>query len=68
MAIIVRTEAAPVRLREAVAALSAGEMLATTDATISVLRTTVSRVKQDHPEREFRTSAADLGPTVWRVA
>ncbi len=55
-------------LREQVEELEAGQSLRAAPEAIRVLRVTASRVRKAHPDRQFRTSQADDGARIWRLA
>jgi hypothetical protein len=58
----------PLSLREAIIALEVGQSLLAEESPMATVRTIVSRVRADFKERTFKTSMAEDGPRVWRLA
>lgn len=69
MAFVIDNEPPPEpSLREAIEALEAGQSVLAKNSPMGSVRTTVSRVRAQHPERRFKTGDSIHGPRVWRTA
>jgi hypothetical protein len=68
MSVIIDREPPPqAPLAKLVEGLQPGESLFTLSHNLRVVRTTTTRVKKAHPDRQFRSAETDGGARVWRT-